>query len=187
MSKLVTDSVFEGFVQQAMAMQHGALVNVVGCMKAFPGCDEVLMQSAKAEMRRLKREAAAFMSGRASDFAPLDRPLLARAWADWYVAEAVRDYGWVDCRTTGLGLPDGYGVSVRPEQDGVKVSVVDDRNPNFPSVVGSFRIDNAGAVWVGRHDKRAESPAAAATSIVAENQSFEADREARLAQYLGAA
>jgi hypothetical protein len=187
MSKLITDQVFQGFVQQGMNMQHGALTDVVGCMRPVHGCDEELINAAQVELGRFRRETAAFWRGEVQYFEVLDRNLLARAWADWHVAQGVNDYGWIDARASKMALPDGYGLSHRASQDGVTLSVIDGRNPSYPSVVGTCRIDNAGDCWVGRIQRKAANPKAAIASILADHQAFEADRESRLARYVGAA
>ena len=110
MSKVVTDGRYQELVRQGMQKQRGALCAVVGAMRVIPGCDEALMADAQAELARFRRGMHDFTIGAIKDFLPLDRELLARAWADWSVACGVKDYGWVDCRTIHLAMADGYSL-----------------------------------------------------------------------------
>jgi hypothetical protein len=186
-SKIVTDGNYAEMIKEGLRiMSLSALSDAVGCMRVLPGCDEVLVESARAHIRQHRAEMAQWMRHEVDDFTPLDSDLIARAWAELRVCDGVAHYRWVDCRASRFNLPQGYSLAFRVEQDGVSASLVDDRNPKYPDVVGRFLVNDAGC-WVGRDFARLmPSPELAVAYVLNKHQEFEATREAELNRRLGA-
>lgn len=151
--RLVTDTEFENLLANGQQMQVGALMGIVGAMRAAqgvsPACD-----AAKAELQR----------ARAAGDSP-DRDVLIQGWAEWYLACEVADGRAVDCRSVTIrtGEPD-YKVSYRGAQEGVYGTVFYD---------GGYRTEVVGRFLIGRNGDTTikgflvNSPLAATARLIA--------------------
>jgi hypothetical protein len=171
MSKVVTAETFELLVQQASAMQHGALCDAIGSFRFIRECDCDLLGAAQEELGRYRRDMAQWARREIEEFEPLDRELLARAWADHHVAEGVMFYGWKDERKAASDttlLPAGvagYKVSYRTEAfETIGVVCFGDE------VVGKIYVNRAGHITYGRNRTAATSAAAALLKVAAAHQ-----------------
>jgi hypothetical protein len=172
MSRVITAEAFEMLVQQASAMQHGALCDAIGSFRFIRECDCDLLGAAQEELGRYRREMAQWARREIESFKPLNRELLARAWADHHVAEGVMYYGWKDERgvvSEPVSLPTGvpgYDVAYVTQAFEI-VGIVS----HGGEVVGRFYVHRTtGQVTHGRNRYNATSAAAALLKIVNAHQ-----------------
>jgi len=170
MSKVVTAETFEMLVLQASAMQYGALCDAIGSFRPIEKCDCELLGAAQEELGRYRREIAQWARKEIDSFEPLNRGLLAKAWADHHVAEGVMFYGWKDERkaASDTTLPAGvagYKVTYRTEAfETIGVVRFGDE------VVGKIYVNRAGQVTYGRNRYPATSAAAALLKLIVAHQ-----------------
>jgi hypothetical protein len=177
MGTVIDDQGFRYLWQDKAGSQVGALFTAVGGMRFISGCDRALFDAAQSELQRYKIDSLRRQRGEVRDIEPANREVLAKGWADWFIACQVQDAGWVDCRSARLPLPTGYVLSFAARQEGVFVTVIDDRNPKRSSVVGKYLVTDAGC-WVGRDFSiQKSSPQAALAHIIDGQAAFEKRRD----------
>ena len=182
MGTVIDDQRFRYLWQDKSRSQIGALFAAVGGMRFVAGCDRALFDAAQSELHRykidsLRRQRTFQQQEVVQSIEPASREVLAKGWADWFIACQVQDAGWVDCRSTRLLLPTGYVLVFNSSQEGVIATVIDDRNPKRSSVLGKYLVTDAGC-WVGRDFSiQKPSPQAALAHILDGQAKFESSRD----------